>query len=106
MPRTKQRSHNEWFRPVERGGRKSCSHCKCKLAKGEWIWSWGEYIRARFNNIRDVCKECWPEVRDRLLGHTADCGCTVTLMCCGAPQPDWMTLEETCELSLSSQTAP
>ncbi len=106
MPKVKQRNHNEWFRPVERGGRKSCSHCKCKLAKGEWIFSWGNYINAKFHNIRDVCKECWHEVRDRLTGHAGDCGCSITIRCTGTTQPEWMTLEKACELSSSSQTAP
>lgn len=90
----KARSHNEWFRTVELGGRKSCPECRAKLEAGEWIWSWGEYVRAKFHRIRYVCKACWPDVRDRLNSHTADCGCTVDIVCRGAPRPPWMTLEE------------
>ena len=28
MPKAKQRNHNEWFRPVARGGRKTCPECR------------------------------------------------------------------------------
>lgn len=91
----KQRIHREWFRPVERGGRKSCPSCKAKLELGEWIWSWGEYHNAKWHNVQDVCKSCWPKVAERLRTHQTDCpdNCVIELVCREAPKPTWMTLE-------------
>lgn len=89
----KPRVHREWFRTVERGGRKSCPSCRAKLEPGEWIWSWGEYVRAKFRCIRDVCKNCWPEVQKRLKDHAGDCGCVFELEARGASRPAWMTME-------------
>ncbi len=90
----KQRNHNEWFRHVLLGGRKSCPHCRQRLPEGEMIWSWGEYVNARFRLIRHLCVACWPRTAKALKAHTGDCGCTVAL--CSAsgsgPLPDWMTL--------------
>ena len=95
MPRaTRQRNHNEWFRAVLRGGRKTCSNCRQPLPEGELIWSWGEYRNARFRSIRDCCVSCWPTVARDLRLHTSGCGCTVTLCSAGSGKlPDWMTLE-------------
>lgn len=91
MPKTRQ--HNEWFRTVSLGGRKSCPTCKCKLEAGESIWTWGEYIRAKWRNIGHFCKHCWErEVAGRLRDHTSDCGCTVNLVMYHAIRPDWMIL--------------
>lgn len=91
----KQRSHNEWFGRVARGGRKSCPHCLSKLAEGESIWSWGVYHNAKFRRIMDVCKQCWHSVRGMLTEHTAGCGCTVNLCARSGdgPLPKWMTLD-------------
>lgn len=93
----KQRTHNEWFFPVARNNRKSCSHCHAKLEPGESIWGWYEYVRAKKRHIRDCCKACFPEVKARLLDHTGDCGCAVELQVCG-PRVAWLTLESACDL--------
>lgn len=90
--KTKERVHREWFRPVERGGRKSCPNCKAKLEPGESIWAWGEYIRAKWHTVQDVCKTCWPTVRVKLLAHKKDCGCVFILVPYHSALPDWMTL--------------
>jgi hypothetical protein len=92
---SKLRSHNEWFMSVIRGGRKSCSGCGAKLEPGESIWCWGEYVRAKWNSIKDCCKTCWPRVRKRLTDHTDQCGCTVSLCARSGygPLPEWLTLE-------------
>lgn len=97
MPRARRpRVHNEWFRQVDRGGRKSCPSCRAKLEPGEKIWSWGEYLRAKWHSVKDVCKNCWPEVRKRLLAHEKDCpeNCTIELCGRGDQLPHWMTLGE------------
>jgi len=99
MAKIKVRTHREWFRPVSRGNRKSCPSCKCKLEAGEWIWSWGEYRHAKFRSIKDVCKNCWATVRKDLVAHTANCGCSVELVCTGAVKPAWLQLES-CDLSV------
>ncbi len=98
MPKTRQ--HNEWFRTVSLGGRRSCPTCKCKLEPGESVWTWGEYIRAKWRNIGHFCKACWEtEVAGRLRDHTGDCGCTVNLVMYHAIRPDWMTLDATCPVN-------
>jgi transposase len=89
----KKRVHREWFRCVDRGGRKSCPNCKAKLEPGELIWSWGEYVRAKFRHIEDVCKNCWGELVEKLKAHAGDCGCTFELEVRGAPRPAWLTME-------------
>jgi len=94
----KQRIHREWFRRVDRGGRKSCSGCGAKLEPGESIFSHGEYVCAKFRRIQDVCKSCWPSVAKKLKEHVAGCGCVFELMVCGSPQPAWLSLPEGCEV--------
>lgn len=89
----KQRVHREWFRPVSLSNRKSCPHCKCKLGAGEWIWSWGEYLYAKWRNVRYVCKNCYPEVREMLIEHRNQCGCSFELVPKGAQLPEWLTLD-------------
>lgn len=94
MPSTRQRSHNEWFRTVSLGGRKSCPGCGEKLESGESIWSWGEYLRAKWRTVKHFCKKCYPEqVQKPLLSHTGGCGCTVNLCGRGERLPTWLTLE-------------
>lgn len=95
----KVRTHREWFRCVERGGRKSCPECRQKLAPGEWVWSWGQYVRAKFRHIKDVCKNCWPDLVKELKDHAAGCGCAFELEARGAPRPPWMTMEESCPVT-------
>jgi hypothetical protein len=92
--KVKQRVHREWFRPVSRGGRKSCPSCHERLLPGEYIWSLGNYVRAKWRSVKDVCKACWPKVREELLQHEAACpaNCTIELRGRGANLPAWMHL--------------
>ncbi len=90
----KQRQHNEWFRPVSLGNRKSCPECHVKLAHNESIWSWGQYVNAKWRTIKYFCKECWPAIRGELNEHTGDCGCVVNLQMYHCTGPDWLSLEE------------
>jgi len=89
------RLHNEWFRTVSLGGRKSCPCCKAKLQEGEHIWSWGEYLHGKWRTVKHFCKECFvEEVREPLLKHQAECGCGIAVVCTGwEMQPEWLTLE-------------
>ena len=95
----RQRVHREWFRRVDRGGRKSCSNCRAKLLPGESIWSWGEYVNAKWRNVQDLCMNCWPEVRQRLLAHKAECGCAFELIGYHSTKPSWMIMEETTDVA-------
>lgn len=91
----KNRVHNEWFRPVSCGGRKSCPNCKAKLAPGESIWSWGNYVIAKWRTIMHFCKDCFPnDVAKKLTDHTDECGCSVQFITKGAPRPEWLTVEK------------
>lgn len=92
----KQRVHNEHFRVVLLGGRKSCPMCKQKLEEGEHIWSWGEYHIARWNTVRYLCKNCWSDVAEHLSRHTDECGCSVVLVIHSNQRPEWLRLEKTC----------
>lgn len=89
----KQRTHNEWFRPVQRGGRKSCPTCKVKLEPGERIWCWGEYVHGKWHNVQDVCKACFPDILPKLKEHEDECGCTFELVAYCESLPEWLTLE-------------
>lgn len=92
----KVRLHNEWFRTVSLNNRKSCPCCKERLAEGESIWSWGEYVRAKWRTVKYFCKSCFEkEVVDPLMEHTHGCGCNIELRF-QSPQPDWLKLPETC----------
>ena len=89
----KQRTHNEYFRTVGLGGRKSCPTCKEKLLPGESIWSWGEYHNAKWYTVRRFCKCCFPDVQRDLDVHRNECGCDFNLvMYGGEQQPNWMEL--------------
>lgn len=89
----RQREHNEWFRPVSLGGRKTCPCCSERLESGESIWSWGNYVATRWHTVKHFCKKCFPNIRKDLNSHTAGCGCTVNLvMYQGASRPVWLTL--------------
>jgi hypothetical protein len=87
------RDHNEWFRPVSLGGRKSCPECGAALAPGESVWSWGEYVRAKWRTVAHFCKDCYQDrVRKLLLDHQRGCGCGVSLVAYGGGRlPDWLT---------------
>lgn len=88
----KQRSHNEWFRSVSLGGRKSCPSCGVKL-NGEKVWSWGEYVRAKWHTVLHFCKACFQDrVKGPLTDHVGGCGCDVVLRGQGESLPDWLTL--------------
>lgn len=91
----KPRVHNEYFRTVLLGGRKSCPYCKVKLESGEKVWSWGEYVRAKWYTVRYLCKACYPSARELLVQHSKGaCQCTIVLQRYGAEQlPAWLTLE-------------
>lgn len=116
----KQRTHNEWFRPVELvtlyedatnvagqpyrriagygNRRKSCPCCKNKLEEGEHVWAWGEYRYGKWHTLIHFCKGCYQqEVLSNLVHHTAQCGCEIKLVGKGCELPAWLTLEETVE---------
>lgn len=84
---------NVWFRPVERGGRKSCPHCKRKLGN-TGCWSWGEYVNAKWRNVHDVCRYCWSEVRERIADLCYKWWREPSIQCRHSHQPWWMTLEK------------
>jgi len=93
----KQRNHNEWFREVSLGGRKSCPCCRAKLQPGESIWSWGQYVVGKWQTIKHFCKSCFvEEVATELTDHTATCGCTVSLQF-QSRQPQWLRLPDQCK---------
>lgn len=78
--------------------RKSCPTCGEKLEKDEFIWSWGEYINAKWRTVKHFCKACFPrEVQEPLSSHTDDCGCIVNLVSRGEELPDWLTLQTPCK---------
>jgi hypothetical protein len=89
----KQRVHNEYFRTVSLGGRKSCPECKEKLPRGEYIWSWGEYVNAKWRTVRRFCVQCWPDIQRDLEVHKSECGCDFQLVGYqGTTLPPWLTL--------------
>lgn len=90
---SKTRTHNEWFRTVKLGGRKSCPNCKEKL-QGESIWSWGQYQCAKWKTVTHFCRNCYASrVKTPLQGHTKDCGCNVQLVPYGGEHlPEWLTI--------------
>ena len=74
------RRHNEYFRTVSLGGRKSCPNCGEKLDAGEKIWSWGEYVRGKWRTVRHLCKKCWKPTERALFSHKMQCGCEFNLV--------------------------
>lgn len=104
MPR--QRLHNEHFRSVSLGGRKSCPNCKCKLEPGEKIWSWGEYRYAKWRTVMHFCKKCFvTDVQRPLNDHTDGCGCTVVLnvrLDFHETRPAWLKLDEVCPAKVAA----
>lgn len=91
MATKKPRVHNEWFRTVGLGGRKTCPNCRALIEPGEKIWSWGEYVRAKWRTVMHFCKNCYgSHVKAPLFDHTKDCGCTVELVGYGGETlPQW-----------------
>jgi hypothetical protein len=91
---TKQRTHNEYFRQVSLGNRKTCPCCKQRL-NGKPIWSWGNYINAKWHTVQHFCERCYPEVRERLQLHQAECGCDFQFIGYqGVKLPSWLTLRK------------
>jgi len=89
----KTRQHNEYFRTVSLGGRKSCPCCKAKLENNESIWSWGNYVRAKWVTVTHFCNNCFESnVQKPLTSHTDDCGCTVNLVGYSGRLPNWLHL--------------
>lgn len=69
----KQVIHSEYFTPVARGNRKSCSNCYAPL-NGEQIYSWFEYHNVRRYHIKDCCSICFEkEIKPALIQHAKDC---------------------------------
>ena len=92
MPKSKDRVHREWFRSVM-PKRKSCPNCGEKLLPGEQIWSWGEYVRAKWRTVQHFCKLCFPAIQQALQQHAGGCGCKFELvMYRGESQPEWLVL--------------
>lgn len=95
----KVRIHNEYFRTVSMGNRKSCPNCHYKLGQGESIYSWGEYTRAKWYTVQYFCKTCWDTSysqcpKKRLIEHAKPCGCEFNLVGYqGEKLPSWLTLE-------------
>lgn len=89
---SRQRNHNEWFRPVSLGNRKTCPTCQTKLKAGESIYSHGNYVNAKWRTVGYCCQECWVEVSDKIIEHTSECGCTTTLVGYHSTLPPWMNL--------------
>ena len=98
VKKVKVRNHNEWFRTVLLGNRKSCPNCGEKL-NGESIWSWGEYLYGKWRTVKYFCKHCFPEqVQKPLQEHAGPCGCQITLCGRGDVLPDWLKLEGLCSV--------
>ena len=94
----KQKVHNEYFRTVSLGKRKSCPHCGHKLHPGEQIWSWGNYVSAKWVTVDHFCKLCFDVpyrgVKQRLQAHSEPCGCAFELIGYGGEKlPTWLTLD-------------
>jgi hypothetical protein len=103
--KVKERIHREWFRTVSLGNRKSCPSCGTKLAEGEQIWSWGEYVRAKWRTVRHLCSKCWSDVKADLIPHANECGCQFELVGYGGQKlPEWMTLGEEVSCNVQQDT--
>lgn len=89
MPKLRQ--HNQYFRTVTA---RTCN-CGAQYKEGGHVWSWGEYVRAKWYTVKWFCEKCFHyEVKDLLTGHTDTCGCKVNLVGYQGQQlPEWLTLE-------------
>ena len=75
----KPRVHNEWFRDISLGNRKSCPTCKAKLF-GRPIISWGEYAVGKWYTVKHFCSQCAQEqCIVPLIEHVKPCGCGIDL---------------------------
>jgi hypothetical protein len=55
---TSKQTKNIYIRTVSLGNRKSCPTCLQKL-NGDLIYSAGEYVNAKWNNIQHFCSLCF-----------------------------------------------
>ena len=86
--------HNEHFRTVSLGNRKSCPNCYAKL-NGRSIFSWGEYVCASWRTVMHFCEDCFEEnVQGPLVDHAEPCGCKIQLVSHCGPLPEWLKLPE------------
>jgi hypothetical protein len=61
--------------------RKSCPTCGEKLAPGRFVYSWGEYVRAKWSTVEHFCHACVEtEVIQPLKAHDTDCGCRINIV--------------------------
>jgi len=97
----KERIHREWFRTVM-DKRKSCPNCREKLPIGESIWSWGEYVRAKWRTVGYFCIACFPSIRRDLEIHKNHCGCKFELVGYGGQElPEWLSVDsESCQIAI------
>lgn len=79
--------HNEWFRTVddkvcECGRRTSRTYRNKPLAESEQcqqVYSWGQYVIAKWRTIYHFCEHCALEkIEPVLSNHIAECGCSVS----------------------------
>jgi hypothetical protein len=90
----KVREHNEHFRMVTRP---KCPTCGRKAQ----VWTWGQYVRGKWNNVQQFCEHCFPCIAAQLRQHAEPCGCTFNLISYGGGTlPTWLSLDNTqaCEL--------
>lgn len=57
---------NIYIRTVKLNNRKTCPTCRNKLEKFELIYSSGEYINCKWNNIGYFCIKCFNELDSKL----------------------------------------
>ena len=89
----KQRVHREWFRPLTK------TTCDCGQRNVQ-VWSWGNYIRARWNTVKHFCQGCFnDQVVSDLRKHTGECGCTIQLVPYHCQLPAWLTLNPACDVA-------
>jgi hypothetical protein len=100
--------HNEYFRTVN-AVRCDCGRLIKKVRHGketgtiDQVWSWGEYVNARWHTVIWFCELCWEHrAKRRLLAHSDTCGCDFRLNGYGGEKlPEWLTIDETNTVSPS-----
>lgn len=65
--------------------RKSCPSCGCKLEEGEFVWSCGLYIRAKWNTVFHCCKNCYKDMKKQHMDPSYDIKSYQ-----GADLPEWL----------------
>ena len=88
------RHHNEFFRSIALGNRKSCPTCHIRL-DGYPILSWGEYRSARWYTVDHFCHRCIKRVvLDRLISHVGPCTCIIDFQWRGVgAHPDYLPIQ-------------